>query len=112
MDLWKSPKQFVSEMMDSIELHVIRLPATQWIDISDNTSEATTITDAASRPSSEETIRNLGPLQSWWNSHVSAIVPQNTDVRDHFGKLVWLSLCEVLSPGTRLREEYIILTPI
>ena len=85
MDLWKSPKQFVSEMMDSIELHVIRLPATQWIELPDSASGSTTITGSSNRASSE-TIRSPSLLKSWWNTRVSPIIAQDADVRDHYGK--------------------------
>ncbi|KAL9099752.1 MAG: hypothetical protein Q9187_009451 [Circinaria calcarea] len=82
MDAWKSPKRFISDMMDSIELVVIKLPAARKYELLDDDSGAT-LTDTTSQSSSEFPLRNPRPDQSWWGTRISVIMPPDSDVRDH-----------------------------
>ena len=85
LDAWKSPKRFISDMMDSIELVVIKLPAARKYELLDDDS-GVTFTDTTSQSSSEFPLRERRPRESWWRSHVSVIVPPDSDVRDYLGK--------------------------
>ena len=76
--------------MDSIELVVIKLPAARKYELLDDDSGAT-LTDTTSQTSSEFPLRNPRADQSWWGTRISVIVPPDSDVRDHLGKLD--SLC-------------------
>ena len=104
MDAWKSPKRFVADMMDSIELVVIKLPAAKkYQDLDDESESAgTTAIDTASQSSSNQTfiippkpwLRN--PIREWWASHVSVLAPQDVDIRDFFG-MILISYLNILS---------------
>ena len=93
MDAWKSPKRFVADMMDSIELVVIKLPAAKkYQDLDDESESAgTNATDTASQSSGgrtliihpEQWLRNS--IREWWASHASALVPLDLDIRDFLG---------------------------
>ena len=85
LEAWKSPKRFISDMMDSIELVVIKLPAAKKYELLDDGSGAK-FTDTTSQSSSEFPIRSSRPAQGWWSTHISVIVPPDSDVRDHLGK--------------------------
>ena len=96
MDAWKSPKRFVADMMDSIELVIIELPVAKKYEDLDDESESTGIatTDTRSQSSSNRTFDVLAkswlrnPLKEWWATHVSALVPQDVDIRDFLGKML------------------------
>ena len=96
MDGLKSPKRFVADMMDSIELVVIKLPAAKKYEDLDDESESagTASTNTTSQSSSNRTFKVLSkpwlqnPLNEWWAAHVSALVPQDVDIRDFLGELL------------------------
>ena len=99
MEYTKSPRRYVAELIDSIELRVIQLPAPAifgitWIEPG---TAGDSVTEVGSLSSTGDSSRTLNPfwpkwrhwvayVQNWWGTRVAPYVPPDADLRDYLGK--------------------------
>ena len=106
MDLNKSPKRFVAEMMDSIELVMIELPLPVFHirELVRENGDPSSVTEVASQSSSRNSVKTLRirSWRVWWAAHVSVIVPPNSDIRDYLGRSSRYLLQDRLDPSCSL----------
>ena len=100
MDYTKSPRKYVAELIDSIELRVIQLPAPAifgiaWIEPGTAGDSVTEVGSLSSGGNSSRTLNPRWPkwrhwitfVQTWWGTRVAPNVPADADLRDYLGKM-------------------------
>ena len=101
MEYTKSPRKYVAELIDSIELRVITLPAPAifgitWIEPGTAGDSVTEVGSLSSGVNSSRTLNPLWPkwrhwitfIQTWWGTRIAPYVPADADLRDYLGKII------------------------
>ena len=99
MEYTKSPRKYVAELIDSIELRVIKLPAPAifgitWIEPGTAGDSVTEVGTVSSTGDSSRTLDPFWPkwrhwieyIHNWWGTCVAPLVPPDADLRDYLGK--------------------------
>ena len=99
MEYTKSPRKYVADLIDSIELRVIQLPAPAifgitWIEPGTAGDSVTEVGTVSSTGDSSRTLDPFWPkwrhwiayVQNWWGTRVAPFVPPDADLRDYLGK--------------------------